>query len=343
MAAKKTYQFILTHRTLSLAMTAVLFFSFIFFACKEDEGPTGPVIPDPTTVEGTIYDKLALPIAGVEISMRASFAPAETTLTDSRGNYKFVAQWPDTGTRGWMVLTATKTGYYTKSDSFTVEAAKTYSKSYSLTSKADTIPPGPNSSGVARLVFISASHTFANVKGVGKRESIVLTFEARDSADVPLDSTHQANIAFRIMPAIDGGEKLAPETTKTSITLGSNGRVITTLTSGKKAGIVQVEASVVDNPTILATTPAIPIYSGAPDAGHFTVALEKLNFPALGFLGVQNKVTVQVGDKWGNPVPDSTAIYFSTSAGIIQPAALTDEVGIAQVTLSSGNSQPENW
>ncbi|MBI3195059.1 MAG: Ig-like domain-containing protein, partial [Ignavibacteriae bacterium] len=330
----------ITHRTLSVAMTAVLFFSFIFFACKEDEGPTGIVTPDPTTVEGTIYDKLALPIGGAEISMRASFAPADTTVSDSRGNYKFVVQWPDTGSRGWIVLTATKTGYYSKTDSFNVEAAKTYSKSYSLTSKADTITPGPNSSGIARLVFISASHSFANVKGVGKRESIVFTFEARDSADVPLDSAHQANIAFRIMPAIDGGEKLAPETTKTSFVVGSNGRVTTTLTSGHKAGIVQVEASVVDIQTINATSPAIPIYSGPPDAGHFTVALEKLNFPGLGFLGVQNKVTVQVGDKWGNPVPDSTAIYFSTSGGIIQPAALTDEVGIAQVTLSSGNSQP---
>ncbi len=321
-------------------MMAIVFFSLIFFACKEDEGPTGIVTPDPTTVEGTIYDKLALPIAGAEISLRASFAPAETTLSDSRGNYKFVVQWPDTGTRGWIVLTSTKTGYYTKTDSFSVEAAKTYSKSYSLTSKADTIPPGPNSSGIARLVFISASHSFANVKGVGKRESIVLTFEARDSADVPLDSAHQANIAFRILPAIGGGEKLAPESTKTSVTLGSYGRVITTLTSGQKAGIVQVEASVVGNSSVLATSPAFPIYSGPPDAEHFTIALEKLNFPGLDFLGVQNKVTVQVGDKWGNPVPDSTAIYFTTSGGIIQPAALTDEVGIAQVTLSSGNAQP---
>lgn len=342
MATKKTIQFIATHRTFSFTLIAYVLFSIIFFACSEEEGPTTPTTPQPTTVEGTVYDKESIPLLGAEVSIRPSFAPAETTLSDSRGNYKFVLQWPDTGTKGSVALTATKAGYYSKTDSFVVEAGKTYSKSYQLTSRSDTIPPGPVSSAVSRLIFVSASHSFANVKGVGKRESIVLTFEARDSADVPLDSAHQVDIAFRIMPSIDGGEKLAPETTKTSVIASKLGQATTTLQSGMKAGIVQIEASVVGFPDIRATSPALTIHSGPADPAHFTVALEKLNFPALGYLGVQNKVTVQVGDKWGNPVPESTAIYFSTTGGIIQPAALTDEVGIAQVTLSSGNSEPEN-
>ena len=342
MDTTKTFRFMTTHRTFALSVIALVFLSIIFYACNSDQGPTGPTAPEPTTIEGTIYDNNNLPLSGAEVGIRPSFAPAETTLSDIHGNFKFVVSWPDTNSKGYIALTAIKNGFYSKTDSFGVDAGKTYSKSYSLTNRSDTTSPGHSSSNVASLVFISRSATFAYVKGVGRRESIVLTFEARDSADIPLDSTHRAELAFRVIPSINGGEKLIPETTKTSIALGNNGRVTTTLQSGTKAGIVQIEVSVVGNPAIHATSPAIPIYSGAPDINHFTLGLEKLNFPGLGFLGVQNKVTVQVGDKWGNPVPDSTPIYFTTSGGIIQPAAVTNEVGIAQVTLSSGNSEPSN-
>ncbi|TAK66240.1 MAG: carboxypeptidase regulatory-like domain-containing protein, partial [Bacteroidetes bacterium] len=143
MATKKTIQFIATHRTFSFTLIAYVLFSIIFFACSEEEGPTTPTTPQPTTVEGTVYDKESIPLLGAEVSIRPSFAPAETTLSDSRGNYKFVLQWPDTGTKGSVALTATKAGYYSKTDSFVVEAGKTYSKSYQLTSRSDTIPPGP--------------------------------------------------------------------------------------------------------------------------------------------------------------------------------------------------------
>ncbi len=191
-------------------------------------------------------------------------------------------------------------------------------------------------------MFISSTSSYGNIHGSGGIESATFTFEARDSLGVPVDILHQAKVRFQLIDSTGGREYLNPLLDSTGITGGRHGRVYTTLNTGNRTGIAEVLATVVNNPLVTAASPAFPIYGGPADLAHFSLGVDKMNFPALGLIGVQNKITVQIGDKWGNPVRQGSQVLFGTSAGVIQGLDSTDVTGTAQVSLTSGNPQPAN-
>jgi hypothetical protein len=84
----------------------------------------------------------------------------------------------------------------------------------------------------------------------------------------------------------------------------------------------------------------LTINGGFPVQSHFTIAPVAHNFPALGWLGKTNNITVLVGDKYSNPVAPGTAVYFRSSAGVVQPTVFTNKDGFGTVTLYSGNPGP---
>jgi hypothetical protein len=49
-----------------------------------------------------------------------------------------------------------------------------------------------------------------------------------------------------------------------------------------------------------------------------------------------------VGDRYGNPVPTGTAVYFSTSGGLIQGSSTTDDHGRASVDLITAAPLPND-
>jgi hypothetical protein len=59
-------------------------------------------------------------------------------------------------------------------------------------------------------------------------------------------------------------------------------------------------------------------------------------------VGKTNAVTVLVGDMYSNPVAPATAVYFRSTAGVIQPSIFTTKDGLGTVTLYSGNPEPYN-
>ena len=50
-------------------------------------------------------------------------------------------------------------------------------------------------------------------------------------------------------------------------------------------------------------------------------------------------------DKYNNPVQENTAVYLTTSGGVVTTTAYTNENGIATALLQAGNEQPtlNNW
>ena len=64
------------------------------------------------------------------------------------------------------------------------------------------------------------------------------------------------------------------------------------------------------------------------------------NFPALHRLGDVSPITVLAGDMYSNPVAAGTAVYFRSSAGVVQPSVFTDKNGFGTVNLYSGNPGP---
>jgi hypothetical protein len=164
-----------------------------------------------------------------------------------------------------------------------------------------------------------------------------MVFEVQDSSGKPVDLAHSVEVSFRIGSGPGGGEFIYPPKARTD----AKGRVTANIVSGTKAGVVQIVAeSNVGSKTIRSLPVVIVIHGGLPDSAHFSIAPEKLNFPGYNVFGLRNKITAYVGDKYGNPVKPGTAVYFTTTGGIIEGSALTNEQGQGSVDLISAEPRP---
>jgi hypothetical protein len=142
---------------------------------------------------------------------------------------------------------------------------------------------------------------------------------------------------FQILNGPGGGEYLSP----VNMTTTAAGRANVTLNSGTKSGVVQVVASAtVGGRTITSSPVKVTINGGFPVQARFSIAAERYNFPALNWLSRTNAISVLAGDVYSNPVAMGTAIYFRSSAGVVQPTVFTDKDGQGAVSLISGNPIP---
>jgi len=197
---------------------------------------------------------------------------------------------------------------------------------------------GGGGSGLAQTIaFLGASPSEISVYGVGGKETSVLDWEVRDSLGQPIDGNHSVNLTFQILNGPGGGEYLSPVTMTTTPV----GRASVTLNAGTRSGIVQVVATaVVGGRTIISSPVKVTINGGFPVQARFSIAAERFNFPALQWLGRTDKISILAGDVYSNPVATGTAIYFRSSAGVIQPTVFTDKNGQGTVELISGNPIP---
>ncbi|NIT57443.1 MAG: hypothetical protein GWN00_14780, partial [Aliifodinibius sp.] len=143
---------------------------------------------------------------------------------------------------------------------------------------------------------------------------------------------HSVEVQFRIGSGPDGGEFIFPPSEITD----SEGQATVHITSGIKAGVMQVIAEAVVDTGIIRSKPvSIAIHGGLPDSTHFSIAVEKVNFPGWHIYGLTNAITAFVGDKYSNPVRPNTSVWFNTDGGIIEGSALTNPQGQASVDLIS--------
>jgi hypothetical protein len=189
------------------------------------------------------------------------------------------------------------------------------------------------------IILAGVSVSSIGVRESGSPETTEIIFEVQDSSGIPIDLNHSVTVVFSIGSAPGGGEFIFPESIETS----HNGRAKVNLFSGIKSGVVQIMAQVsLNNKTILSQPVAVAIHGGLPDAEHFSVAVEKLNFPGYNIYGLNDRVTAYVGDKYGNPVRPQTSVYFTTTGGLVEGSALTNTVGQASVNLISSAPKPNH-
>jgi hypothetical protein len=217
-------------------------------------------------------------------------------------------------------------------------------KTYTFTGKllAPEITGGGGSGPAATIALVQMTRTAISVREVGGDETSIVTYEVRDSLGRPVDQAHQVTVSFFFQGNPGGGEFISPSS---ALTEAQTGRVRTTVNSGYKAGVLQIVAqATIGSRTIRSAPVIINIFGGFPVASHFSVGASKLNFPGYDRLGERNTISVLAGDKYSNPVKPGTAIYFSTTGGIINiPAtAYTNSDGEASATLISGNPRPND-
>ncbi len=191
----------------------------------------------------------------------------------------------------------------------------------------------------AAIILTSSPVQAINIKETGDVVHSPFTFQVQDSAGRPLDASKSVDVKFRLINSPGGEEDIVPKTVSTD----AEGRVTTTLFSGNEAGPVKLQA-IVERPEdglIIKSSPIlVAIHGGFPDKKHFSIGVDRVNFEGGSINNLRNTITVVVGDKFSNPVKPGTVVYFETTGGIIQGSSPTDEDGIAEVDLISGNPRP---
>ncbi|HTP13448.1 MAG TPA: Ig-like domain-containing protein, partial [Bacteroidota bacterium] len=241
-------------------------------------------------------------------------------------------------------LVATRNTFGNDTLNFTLPAGANDTLSTSLVLVADSTSQktGSGAGIIASIVLVGGGDPGnIAIRGTGFAESSLLTFEARDSLGIAVGGVNKSTLYFSLLGGPGGGEYVFPVSGVTDL----SGRVSTRVTSGTKAGVIQIFAYAkpdTANPNfIVKSSPVrLTISGGLPDSAHFSMSATTFNIAGMLFDNLRANFGVIIGDNQGNPVRAGTAVYFNTNAGIIQPSATTDANGTASVTLISGNPRP---
>lgn len=215
------------------------------------------------------------------------------------------------------------------SDTITASASiggTTYSATGSLTVQAGS---------VGSIEFVSATPTSITLQGTGgagRSETSVVLFRV---VDVQGDPVQGQVVAFALNTTV-GGITLDPS----SATSGNNGLVQTTVQAGTIATSVRVTASATSGSnTFESQSDQLVITTGIPDDDSMDIVAVVLNPEGWNFSGTQVVITARLADRFNNPVPDGTAITFTTEGGSID-SFCTTVGGACVVTWTSQDPRP---
>ncbi|MDI6804402.1 MAG: Ig-like domain-containing protein [Bacteroidota bacterium] len=326
-------------------MLAALFL-FTFYSCKDKVA-----VDEETLVKiyGRVFEQkqnMTIPVQGVQVKLTASGLNPIIDSTDQEGAYELQFTLEPT-TQLKVTINLKKDGYQEELPFlFNVETGSRYPIP-PIIIKLDTTttvgggggtPPG---SGMPQtFAFMGPQTIDIKVYGVGGNETAIIIYEVRDSLGFPISIAQRDTVTFTISgPPVSGGAYVSPSSAMTN----SAGRVATTINSGTVAGVLQVVASLrreSDGVWVRSTPTRVVVNAGLPNQEHFSLGAAKYNFPGYNWIGRSNDISVQVGDKYTNPVHPGTAVYFNTTGGIIGAAGYTSISGHATVKLYSGNPLP---
>ena len=228
-------------------------------------------------------------------------------------------------------------------------------------SKTGTLTVLPASAGSVK--FVAADTTNIALKGtggIGRQEFSTLSFQVFDTTGSKV-AGNLVDFVFADTGTATtvGGLTLNPA----SATSVADGTVTTLVSGGTIPTSVRVVATIHGgSPAITSLSNVLVVSTGVPDQPHFSLATEIGNCEGLDFDQVCSIVTATLGDHFGNPVPDGTAVNFTTEGGVIDASCLTGSLlgaqttpagqttnskvgpgsGRCSVTLLAGNPRPAN-
>ena len=193
------------------------------------------------------------------------------------------------------------------------------------------------------IEFMKAEPVVIGTQGSGNPVSSTVSFRVFDPENQPLAGY---NVSFRIIkPDLDASLNTHITTTNEA------GEAYAHLTSGHMPGPVLIEATATFEVSeadgsksaryAQAATTRIVIASNLPSNNRFYMASDRHNVPSLEVIGETAVVSVLLGDRNGNPVPEGTAVAFFVENGVIESPGVTDKASAAAGTWHSGG-EPRN-
>lgn len=281
-------------------------------------------------LQGQVLDtQTDAPIPSAEVrAAPPGHAPLATAETDSLGQYDFAVEIDSTME---LEVTASKNGVTSNLHTVLAQAGETKElPALSINLGSDgggQTETGPPSS----INLVSQSQQSIMVKESGGVETASLAFQVTDVQGRPVPAQQSGEVRFYLSGASPADASIAPETTQPD----ANGQVEATLTSGTTAGVVQVVAETEDaEGTAVRSKPvSLAIHGGFPVVENFHVRSEQTNLASRDE-NPDVTISVEVGDQYNNPVKPGTAVYFTTTRGLVEGSVQTDERGRGSVQFS---------
>ena len=226
--------------------------------------------------------------------------------------------------------------------------------------RADSINVLPATAG--SIKFVSSDTTNIALKGTGgfgRQEFSTLKFQVFDTTGSTVPGT-LVNFVFADSGTAStvGGLTLNPR----FATSAADGSVTTLVTAGTIPTSVRVVATVSGSSPLTSLSNILVVSTGVPDQKHFSLATKTGNCEGWDIDQACSIVTATLGDHFGNPVPDGTAVNFSAEGGVIDASCVTGSLpppgatpagqttnskvgpgsGTCSVVLRSSNPRPAN-
>lgn len=186
---------------------------------------------------------------------------------------------------------------------------------------------------VGSLQFVEAVPSAIGISGFGLTEVSRVSFKVLDTTNNP---AMYASVSFELNTNV-GGITL----TDTTATSDKDGLVYVYVNSGTVATVVRVTATLDSNPAIKTQSDGLVISTGVADQNSISLSVSTHNPEAWTNDGVEVECNVFAADHFNNPVPDGTAVYFTTEGGQIEPSCETVN-GRCSVVWTSSNPRPDN-
>ena len=270
----------------TILLWGILALLTLVISCQNPTGPENQVNSIPTSVRGMVMrsDNLA-PITNAIVYDVGGLA-RDTSHSD--GSFRLIYQLlGQTRTR----IVGSRAGF--GNDTAAVTLNPGVDTTITLTLRADSSSPsGAVSTGKgANIVLVASSAENISIRGTGSNETALLQFEVRDSLGIPIAGVNKLTVNFSILGGPGGGEYVFPVSAETD---PLTGRVTTRISSGTKAGVLQLlaTATVPGTPplTIKSSPIKITISGGLPDESHFSISRKPLNIAG----GVYDNLRAQI-------------------------------------------------
>lgn len=188
------------------------------------------------------------------------------------------------------------------------------------------------------------------LRGSGKPEVANVTFTLLDEQGTPV-ANKAIDFELSAFQAIEN-EYSRPKLNTAQAITDQQGNVTVTLNSGTLPGAIRIIARMHDEPTIQTASSPIAIGTGYPDDNSVSPSADKYNIEGWNFDGEEAKITLRLADRFNNPVPDGTKVFFITEGGSVSGNATASDgnasgscssvKGVCQATLVSQEPRPRD-
>ncbi|MFT6506733.1 MAG: hypothetical protein ACI92O_000829 [Colwellia sp.] len=189
---------------------------------------------------------------------------------------------------------------------------------------------------IGSIEFVSATPDNIGIVGAGivsGSESSTVIFKVKDTDG---NAYNNRIVNFALNTDV-GGITLS----QVQATTNAQGTVQTVVNSGSVPTSVRVTASTetLSGEVVFTQSSLLVVSTGLPDQDSFSIARGEANPEAWNTDGIEVPVTVRMADAFNNPVPDGTAVSFTTEGGSIEASCTTDN-GICSVMWRSQSPRP---